>query len=205
MSLRLFALLAASLALPGCAHKPECVADSQADCVPGAQATTTFYKGAVTVHLADGRSFPGAVTYVKRTVEPAKGIITELVIQASSRKGEKPREFVVTMKVNGAHFTMTERSQSFSGDGDLVGPAWAWTEWTSRSVMPDGNLVESHDTLVGTGLQTEKKLKDAQGQVQVTLNEDFAAIAKAAFEKARTDILNPPAEELPTSLPGVIQ
>ena len=200
MSLRISAWVVA-VALTGCAHKP----DANPECAvePTDKATTAYYKGAVTVHLADGRAVPGGATYVKRTLDPSKSTITELVVQAASRPGEKPREFVVTMKVEGARFTMTERSKSFTGDGELVGTPWAWSAWTSRSVLPDGNTVESHDTLVSTGLQTEKKVKNAQGEVSVTLNEDFAAIAKGAFEKARTDILNPPAEVLPTTLPAL--
>ena len=198
MSLRISALVAA-VVLAGCAHtdapKPEGAAETKA--------TSAYYKGAVTVHLADGRALPGGTTFVKRTLDPAKGTITELVVQAASRPKEKPREFVVTMKVEGAHFTMTERSRAFTGEGELVGAPWAWTEWSSRSVLPDGNTVESHDTLIGTGLQTEKKMKNPQGEVSVTLNEDFAAIDKGAFEKARTDILNPPAEVMPTTTPAL--
>jgi len=35
----------------------------------------------------------------------------------------------------GSKFTMSEKSGAFTGDGELTGEAWKWTEWKSGTKL----------------------------------------------------------------------
>ena len=92
--------------------------------------------------------------------------------------------------VGGASFTLKEEKGTFSGDGTLNGPAWAWTSWTSTARLgPDGTAVRSRSQLTERGMAVDKARVAANGAVLFTFTEDYAAIDGATYELLRAKLL----------------
>ena len=157
-----------------------------------AQPTSVYYEGTTQITLPGGRTIPGGPALAKRTTDPSTGIITEQVINPAS--GNRPAaEYIVTATVKDAHFTMTEASGAFEGEGTLVGPAWHWTGWSSVSRLKDGMRVESTDSATATTLKVHKRVIGADGVEQVTTTETFNVVDEARFLARRKEMLTPQA------------
>ncbi|MEO7999961.1 MAG: hypothetical protein ABI852_21090 [Gemmatimonadaceae bacterium] len=158
----------------------------------GAQSgpVSMYFEGTSQIQLPDGRILPGSAVLAKRTLNQKTSTITEQVISAGSR-GRPATEFIVTAKVDGSKFTMTEASGAFDGDGTLQGPAWQWTGWTSISRLKEGGRVESIDSATATTLSVHKRVLAADGTEQVKTTEMFKVVDEARFVARRKELLPP--------------
>jgi hypothetical protein len=161
---------------------------------PGAPAATkvgpagdlaTYYVGTSEAHAGAHSLFKGEVA-AQRVVSRQAGTIVETVAES----GDKPAEFIVTMQVQGAHFTMTEAAKTFTGEGDLVGDPWAWTHWSSTSTMPDGATVTSNDALTASGLHVEKHYTGQGNGIVFDIVEELTAVDQATYQAKRTQIMS---------------
>ena len=148
------------------------------------------YAGTTQVHLLPANQHVADGTIVaRRTTDPARSIITEEVHNAVGT--EPPRSFRVTMHVKGSRFTMTEANGAFTGEGELRGPAWQWTEWIATSKLPDGTVVTSRDTATADGFAAEKTVTSADGVARVKIVESIGALDCAEFD-ARVSAMTKP-------------
>lgn len=152
-------------------------------------AATEYFHGTSEVYpLPRAEGAPPVATtraLISRTVDTARSVIVEDVVSEAGR-GRPAREYVVTMTVSGAAFTMEERAGAFRGTGTLEGPPWRWRAWTSHAVLPDGGTVESRDRLTDAGLEVEKEYRGAHGAVLMV--EHFARIDHAAYDRLRAEL-----------------
>jgi len=153
-------------------------------------ATTRYYEGTSTATLPTGRSVPNGVIIARRTVDPVAGTVVEDVV---SNDGRRPAaEYVFTMRVRGASFTMHAADGSQLGEGTLDGDAWRWTAWRSTTRLPGGIRVESVDTLLADGLVAHKTIFGSDGALTLTTTERLSSIDAARFDQRRAAILRPP-------------
>lgn len=98
-----------------------------------AEAVTTYYLGETKMMSPDGKLLRTSLSLVKRVVDQKAGRIEEHVLSVGEKES---KAFVATLEVRGARFAVSERSGAFTGDGELVGEAWKWTEWKSVTKRP---------------------------------------------------------------------
>lgn len=156
-----------------------------------AKPQVTCFFGDSESFLTSGQRVGRSKLIVKRTLDPAQKTITEQVITVDSRSDVPAREFMVTMLVDGARFTMTERNNAFSGDGGLVGEPWKWTGWHSHALIPDGSTIDSEDVLTKEGLKVTKTYSGPDGSVRMTFNEMLAPITEKEFHELRARAFGP--------------
>ncbi len=159
----------------------------------------TCYLGTTKVKLPNGQQVATMDALARRTVDPAASTIEEEVVNF----GPKQQRYVVTMRVSGSTFTMTEKNQAFTGSGELHGEPWKWTSWHSTSNLPDGSRVESTDKVTAEGIRVEKTVHGPDDSVQVIINEEFQPIGQEECSK-RFDALDSaptPVAEKPIAVP----
>lgn len=189
---------AVSLLLLSCASKAGTAAKPQASS-PSAPAPpgpeVTYYRGLSAVALTTGQTVGTIEVLLKRSLDPARGTITEQIAQRSSKKGEIPVEFAITSKVSGNHYTSYEPTLGIQGEGDLVGDPWKWKSWTSHSVLQDGSSVDATFTREGSGLQAEKEVRGPLGVLRLTMSETYQPLSAEVFELGRSEMLGVPAAQ----------
>lgn len=159
---------------------------------PAPAAKVAYYLGESKVRDADGKSLGNLVALVRRELRPAESRIVETTLLVSSRPGEPIQEYVAvsTVDAGGGAFTLKEQKGTFSGDGTLAGPAWAWTSWTSTAALgPGGDRVRTRAQLTERGMAVDKARLAPNGAVLVTFTEDHAAIDGATYELLRAKLL----------------
>lgn len=158
--------------------------------VPAAEAKVAYYLGESTVRNADGKALGNLVVLAKRELRQAESRIVETTLMISSRPGEPIQEYVAVSTVNGAAFALKEQKGTFSGDGTLAGPAWAWTSWTSTAnLSPNGGSVRTRCQLTERGMAVDKARLAPNGATLVTFTEDYAAIDGGTYELLRAKLL----------------
>jgi hypothetical protein len=153
-----------------------CLAAAYADDKPAGEAT--YYFGESKMTTPDGKPIRTSLSLVKRVVNPNESRIEEHVLTITDRES---KAFVVVMEVKGKKFTMTERSNAFTGDGELVGEAWKWKEWKSTSKV-GGGTVTSEDKLTDQGLTAKKTFAGADGKVIFLFAESLRPISPQTYE-----------------------
>jgi hypothetical protein len=142
---------------------------------PGA---THCYAGTgATTLIATGQVVDQFDAVARRTTDPAASQIHEEMAVGGSRPGR----YKVDMVVTGSKLVMKEAGGAFEGDGDLVGPAWAWRSWTTRSRMPGGIEVTSTDTVQGDAILAEKTVVQ-NGAPLVRIIEKLAGVPCDDFD-----------------------
>src|SRR5262245_16137691 len=94
---------------------------ARAEDQPGAE--TSYFFGESKMTTPDGKPFRTSLSLVKRVVNKADNRIEEHVLSINAKDS---KAFVVIQEVKGNKFTMTEKSNAFTGEGELVGEAWKW-------------------------------------------------------------------------------
>ena len=141
---------------------------------------TTYYLGESKMATPDGKLIRTSLSLVKRVVNKKESRIEEHVLSVGEMES---KAFVVTMDVKGSKFTMSEKSGSFTGDGELMGEAWRWTEWKSVTKLAGGaGTVTSEDKLTERGLSAKKTFTGADGKVAFRFDEALAPISPKTYE-----------------------
>jgi hypothetical protein len=140
-----------------------------------------YFLGESKMMTPAGKHFRTTLSLVKRVVNQADGRIEEHVLSIDEKNATKA--FVVVMEVKGSKFTLTERSGSFTGEGELIGEAWKWKEWRTVSKLP-GNMgtVTSEDKLTERGLSAKKVYAGADGKVQFVFEDALDRISAKTYE-----------------------
>ena len=152
---------------------------------------TSYYLGESKMTTPDGKLIRTSLSLVKRVVNKKESRIEEHVLSVGEKES---KAFVVTMDVKGSKFTMSEKSGSFTGDGELMGEAWRWTEWKSVAKLAGGaGTVTSEDKLTERGLSAKKTFAGADGKVAFRFDEALAPISPKTYQVLYTRLA--PAEK----------
>ena len=144
------------------------------------EAETTYYLGESKMTTPDGKLIRTSLSLVKRVVNKKDSRIEEHVLSVGEKES---KAFVVAMAVKGPKFTVSEKSGAFSGDGELVGEAWKWTEWKSVTKLAGGaGTVTSDDKLTERGVSAKKTFTGADGKVALRFDEALAPISPKTYE-----------------------
>jgi hypothetical protein len=142
---------------------------------------TEYYLGESKMALPTGQVVRTTLSLVKRVSDPMKSKIEEHVLAIYSKA--PPKAYVVTFVVKGSTFTVSEKSKSFAGKGELVGEPWKWKAWKSETELPDGmGKVVSEDRVTEKGLCGKKTVTGPDGKVKYLFDDSLAPISAAAYE-----------------------
>jgi hypothetical protein len=140
----------------------------------------SYFLGESKMTTPDGKPIRSSLSLVKRLVNQTDSRIEEHVLSINERD---TRAFVVVQEVKGHKFTMTERSNAFSGEGELVGEAWKWKEWKSVSKLAGGaGTVTSEDKISDQGLSAKKTYASADGKVLFLFEDSLKPISQKTYD-----------------------
>jgi hypothetical protein len=170
--------------ITACAHRPP-------DPPASSSAQVIHYRGTSEVRSPDGKQLETMRLLLRRTLDPTHDLITEQIAQKTSRPEEAPREYIMSLKVSGSQFVITEPVTGLAGGGELYGDPWQWSSWSSRAQLPDGSRLESAFVLNASGLKAEKRFFNSNGKITAMLIESYQPISPDAFERERAQLLAP--------------
>jgi hypothetical protein len=140
----------------------------------------SYFLGESKMTTPDGKPIRTSLSLAKRLVNKADSRIEEHVLSINERD---TRAFVVVQEVKGNKFTMTERSNAFSGEGELVGEAWKWKEWKSVAKLAGGaGTVTSEDKITDQGLSAKKSYAGADGKVMFLFEDSLKPISPKTYD-----------------------
>lgn len=137
----------------------------------------------VEVHraLPTGESLGVAAALVRRTETPATGLIVEQIV--TLEPDEAPRESFTLMQVDGTKLVISEREARFVGVGELQGPPWAWTGWTSRLEMADGTgTLRASESVTADGRTAQRRFFSPAGELRMVSDDQYRLISAELFE-----------------------
>lgn len=141
---------------------------------------TSYYLGESKMTTPDGKLLRTSLSLVKRVVNKKESRIEEHVMTVTERDS---RAFVAIFAVKDSKFTVTEKSESFTGEGELIGEAWKWKEWKSVTKLPGGaGTVTSEDKLTDRGISAKKTFAGKDGKVVALFDESLAPIGQKTYE-----------------------
>ena len=117
---------------------------------------------------------------VRRTETPATGMIVEQIVTLEA--GEAPRESFTLMQVDGTKLIVSEREARFNGEGELQGPPWFWTGWTTRLEMTGGTgSVRASETVTADGRTAQRRYFSPAGELKMVIDEQYRPISTELF------------------------
>ncbi|WP_434420357.1 hypothetical protein [Nannocystis pusilla] len=157
---------------------------------PPPAVAATYYVGTTATTSPDGAQpyGPAKTIAVRRTVDPARGRIEELVVHP----GEQYFTELRRRPGDAAVFTTTDRAGSFTGTVRFTGPEWAWTAWTYDIAMSDGSGKLQGSGRLGTrSLDTDKLFVSPDGQPRARIVEHLEQVDEPTYASARDQLLPP--------------
>jgi hypothetical protein len=140
-----------------------------------------YFLGESRMTTPTGKHIRTTLSLVKRIVSEADGRIEEHVLSIDEKNAARP--FIVVMQVKDSKFTVTERSKSFTGEGELIGEAWKWKAWKSVTKLSSGaGTVKSEDKLTERGMSGKKVYAGADGEVRVLFEDSLDRISARTYE-----------------------
>jgi hypothetical protein len=140
----------------------------------------SYFFGESKMTTPDGKPIRTSLSLVKRVVNQPDSRIEEHVLSINERD---TKAFVVLMEVKGNKFTLTERSNAFSGEGELFGEAWKWKEWKSVTKLRGGaGTITSEDKISDPGLSAKKCYAGADGKVLFLFEESLKPISQKTYD-----------------------
>lgn len=142
---------------------------------------TEYYLGESKMSLPSGQVVRTTLSLLKRVSDPRKSTIEEHVLSIDGKT--PPKIFVVTFAVKGSTFTVSEKSKSFSGKGELIGDPWKWKAWKSETELPEGmGKVVSEDRVEEKGLSGKKTFTGPDGKVRFLFADFLTPISAQTYE-----------------------
>jgi hypothetical protein len=114
--------------------------------------------------------------WARRDVDPGAGTITEVFVATADGTTTLTN---ILVDAEAGTFTLDINGGEYTGEGALVGEAWAWSSWSSRSVAADGSYVLSEDEMSGGDIHAEKEGFSVDDAPEWTLVEDLSAVSEA--------------------------
>lgn len=159
---------------------------------PASAPEAVFYVGtSVTTSPDESNTFgPPKTVAVRRTIDPQRRRIDELVVQS---KRTIPTTLTWESGTEHAIFRATDDSASFTGTLTFDGKAWAWDAWTYDITMADGSgRIRGTGTRSPNGMETDKTFADPSGAPRARIKDHLRRVDAAAFEEARAKLLASP-------------
>ncbi len=162
---------------------------------PAPERVDQFLDGTSVFTFTNGQQAPAAPVLIHRVLDPADNSLTEDVYQVD--EAGDVGHFEVVGVVDAAAGTWTfgffDGYGNFEGEGTLVGEAWAWDAWSSRSAYVDGPYVGSYvlsdDRIVDGVLEVEKQIFSPDDHAEGTVQERLDLVTQAEWDAALKDLL----------------
>jgi hypothetical protein len=147
---------------------------------PANETRSYFYRGFNATYAPDGELTGNGETLLRRVFDGPKSQIIEHVITRDEQQGVQ--ENTLTFTVTGSTFEDAEAGIM----GELVGAPWEWTQWTARTTLPNGLMVESKSTIDDDAVVVDMSFKSGDTP-QFTLQHKVNAITQRNFENTRAE------------------
>ncbi|HVV82150.1 MAG TPA: hypothetical protein VHE35_03695 [Kofleriaceae bacterium] len=167
------AVAAAAAALGGCHPASQAPAGRETFVIPPDPAPPPSEHCFRERFQAQGRPFELLLSL--RADPPTSTIISQLTEHGAN--GDATWSTVMT--VDGDRFASVEHGPEGDahGEGTLVGPAWAWTGWTSVTHRPEGFDEHADARFTSTGLDVTTDTRGPDGAVASTGKHHYLAVA----------------------------
>lgn len=130
--------------------------------------------------LPTGEPLGVSAALVRHTETPATGMIVEQTVELEL--GEAPRESFTMMQVDGTRLIISDREARFDGVGELEGPPWTWTGWTTRlELAGNTGTVRTSDTVTATGRTSQRRYFSPEGDLRMVSDETYLPISPELF------------------------
>ena len=145
---------------------------------------TQYFAGDSVVQDAAGQTAGTSKIVIKRQIWTREKMILEDSVIRYSGPGATPDFYLTVSRWDGDRMHIVEKTDSFRGQGTLVGEEGHWTAWNSQSQMADGVRIESDDHLLADHLETHKRLFKPTGELIFDIHENLKLVSEAEFQKA---------------------
>lgn len=163
-------------------------ADAKAQMPATNEAQVTYYYGLVTYYFPDGKTVLGSShSLVKRTIDPSKKLILELVSQASLKDSTNVENYeTIFSQVDlGSSFTVEDTGKTFSGVIKFSGEDWKWTAWDYNLTLSDGEKLTGNGRLDEQGISVRKYISRADGNLRLFIQELLQPITEEQYNNYR--------------------
>lgn len=154
---------------------------------------TKYYYGEVLISSPDGKTPYGkSVSLIKRTVDPANSIITEIVLQPARDPKQKPKDINTVLKREGSTnvFSTADDAKTFSGKLTFTGAEWSWNNWTYDIKLADGSKLDGKGVHSEAGIKTEKTFYKPDGVASILIKEDVKYISSDEYNSRHKQMMD---------------
>lgn len=155
-------------------------------------ANTKYYYGDVMISSADGKTPYGkSVSLIKRTVDPAQDMITEIVLQPPRDPKQKPKDINTVLKRVGSTnvFSTSDDANTFNGKLIFTGTEWSWNSWTYDIKLADGSKLNGKGLHDAVGIKTEKTFYKPDGGASLLIREDLKSISSDEYDSRHKQMM----------------
>ena len=144
------------------------------------------------VTLVVGQSPPGARRVLRMTTRPDAGVVEHQALRIDPNPQVPPRLFEVDWAVEGDRFTIVDEDAKLSGTGTLAGETWAWTGWSSDTLLASGIRVAEEAELREDGvLVIDRRVFGPDGGAVMTLHEEGEPLTAEECERRLAEASGP--------------
>jgi hypothetical protein len=158
----------------------------------GPASRVDYYLTEVRIQSADGKALGAMVGLGKREYRPDERTIEQMDIALDPAPGALPTVAIAEWAVDdaGATAEIKSRDGRIKGRARLVGPPWAWTEWSWSGTMKDSPGTFRYATKVARyGLLTRSEHLDATGKRLEVFDQVDTKITKETYDVLRSRLL----------------
>src|SRR5262245_44732759 len=101
-----------------------------------AQVEKLYYIGEAKLSESSGKVYGSQVFLLEKTLDPDNSVFVERAVVVKPEGNAE--EFVMTHKVTGNTFTLTDAKGTVTGAGTLFGPEWKWTYFKATYESKNG-------------------------------------------------------------------
>ena len=140
-----------------------------------------YYLGDSKISSASGEARGSSVLLLEKTHDPDKGVITERAIEVKADRSVS--EYIMTLKVTGSSFTITDSKETIHGSGTLFGPAWQWTYFKATFQSENGARIEDENFMADPSVGcARKRIYAPDGKLLMVMDVTLKAVTPQTFE-----------------------
>lgn len=163
-------------------------------------ATVEHFLAESTIQTPTGQPAGHAVVLTRRALVERESTILD---QMTTLTGHlPPHDQLAIMKVDGQQVSIRERGNSFTGQGTLTGPAWAWTSIQYSLTLATGGTVDISVEYNPDGYVGKRAYRGPDGAPRLVFQDRGRRISKDCYDVLRTN-LRSAAPGSPASRPAV--
>ncbi len=166
------------------------LATAQGPAAPAAR--VDYYLTEVRIQSAEGKALGAMVGLGKREYKPIERTIEQMDIALDPGPGALPTVVIYEWSVSddGAAAEVKSRDGRITGRARLVGPAWAWTEWSWSGAMKDvPGTFRNATKSTRRGLLTRSERVDEKGKRLEVYDQVDTKITKETYDVLRARLL----------------